>query len=59
MWFSNHMKMWYKTSRKEIYFEHSQCVVSKQHGWLYVESKPKDVELILQKFQLAGAVLVV
>jgi hypothetical protein len=59
MWFSNHIKMWHKISQKEIYFQHSECVVSKQHGCLYVESKLKDVELILRKIYLAGVVLVV
>ena len=31
--------MWHETSWKEICFQHSQCVVSKQHVGLYVESK--------------------
>ena len=38
--------MWRKTSWKEICIQHSQCVVSKQHGWLYMESKLEDVESI-------------
>ena len=50
MWFQNHIKMWHKTSRNEICFPHSQCVVSKRHVGLYVESKLQDVEpeLLLQ-----------
>jgi hypothetical protein len=57
----------------EICFQNSQCVVSRQHAGLYVESKLQgyvdlrfacfyligQLESILRKFQLTGVVLVV